>query len=344
MDRRRPSPERRNEEQIRGRRRAARGSASLSRQNAPMALLDRRQQHTPHPHHRRLGTSPHGSRVSRQPYKVGPSRCTVPPVDTYPVRSPLSVSDFLIPRARGKLFCEIGTRNGDIAACVKDAGVDVLVVEIDDEYCAKMRARGLRVVCRGVEKLGEAELGEGGTFLWWPLMGPSLNEPWVRQLATMLARIGRKATVYVAHDTANPYDMDAGAPREAVRGDVDRPHLRRGRPRWPAPSPTISSAARPLGRLPHGARRRPALRRRQIAARGGDRRGRNHRPRPPRRAERAGARRLRETTTNNAGHCARDREGVGDAGMLGIKTLDDCVNFCYERCRNCCVVSFSEGE
>ena len=52
-----------------------------------------------------------------------------------------------------------------------------------------------------------------------------------------------------------------------------------------------------------------------------------------------------ETTTNNAGHCARDQKGsVTLGGPLGIKTLDDCVNFCYERCRNCRVVSFSRKE
>ena len=36
---------------------------------------------TPHPHHRRLAHEPaDGLRGRRQPYKVGPSRCTVPPV------------------------------------------------------------------------------------------------------------------------------------------------------------------------------------------------------------------------------------------------------------------------
>ena len=306
-----------------------------------------------HPHHRRLAHEPaDGLRGRRQPYKVGPSRCTVPPVDTYPVRSPLSVSDFLIPRARGKLFCEIGTRNGDIAACVKDAGVDVLVVEIDAEYCAKMRARGLTVVCKGVEKLGEAELGECGTFFWWPMMAPSQNEPWLRQLATMQARIGRNATVYVAHDTANPYDMGM-LPRLAKQyaaTSIDRIFFDEGGSLdGPAPSYTHDFVGRlghwgvfHMARFDVGPRFvvGKSLLEEEIGA------VEIYRPRPPGGVPSAPVRDgFCETTTNNAGHCARDQKGsVTLGGPLGIKTLDDCVNFCYERCRNCRVVSFSRKE
>ena len=40
------------------------------------------------------------------------------PIDESPIRSPLVVADHLIEYTRGKTFMEIGTRHGDISACV----------------------------------------------------------------------------------------------------------------------------------------------------------------------------------------------------------------------------------
>ena len=74
-------------------------------------------------------------------------------VDVYPVRSPLAVADFLAPRVAGKAVCEIGTRNGDIAACLAHHAASVTAIELDQEYCRKLRKRGLRVLCRPVEEV-----------------------------------------------------------------------------------------------------------------------------------------------------------------------------------------------
>ena len=51
-------------------------------------------------------------------------------------------SAWLTVRVRGKALCEIGTRNGDIAACLAHHASSVTAIEMDRVYCRKLRARG----------------------------------------------------------------------------------------------------------------------------------------------------------------------------------------------------------
>ena len=122
-------------------------------------------------------TSPSGARVDdeRQARVVrrtttplrrapGPPRMDVPgfkPVDGSPSRSPLNVADYLLRETEGKTLTEIGSRNGDIPACITHFKVNEeklpapVSVELDREYCDKMRARGIEVRCdphRGVAR------------------------------------------------------------------------------------------------------------------------------------------------------------------------------------------------
>ena len=62
------------------------------------------------------------ARVSWMRLWLPRSKClTLPgitPVDESPIRSPLLIADHLIEYASEKTFMEVGTRNGDISACV----------------------------------------------------------------------------------------------------------------------------------------------------------------------------------------------------------------------------------
>ena len=89
------------------------------------------------------------------------------PADQYPIRSPLTVADYLAPRVRGRAFCEIGTRNGDIMSCLSHHARSVTAIEMDRVYCKKLRARGFKVICQPVETVKPAKLAHcevGGTL------------------------------------------------------------------------------------------------------------------------------------------------------------------------------------
>ena len=89
------------------------------------------------------------------PIETRTSRCMdVPgfkPVDGSPSRSPLNVADYLLRETEGRTLTEIGSRNGDILACITHFKVNEeklpapVSVELDREYCDKMRARGIEV-------------------------------------------------------------------------------------------------------------------------------------------------------------------------------------------------------
>ena len=95
--------------------------------------------------------------MTRAPYAVGPSACLTLPgysaIDTFPIRSPLVVADWLMPRVAGKQLCEIGTRNGDLTACLAHFAANVTAFEMDESYCARLRRRGIRSVCKRVERV-----------------------------------------------------------------------------------------------------------------------------------------------------------------------------------------------
>ena len=72
-------------------------------------------------------------------------------MDSYPTRSPLLIADYLISLVRGRRYVELGTRNGDIMACVSRFARTATAVEVNREYCRSARARGLQVLCQPVE-------------------------------------------------------------------------------------------------------------------------------------------------------------------------------------------------
>ena len=128
-------------------------------------------------------------------------------VDTYPVRSPLMVADFLAPKVKGKQFCEIGTRNGDIMSCLSHFAANVTAIEMDPPYCKKLVSRGFRNICKPVEEASDAELAHCDVYFWWPMDPRSQNEVWLKQLLAQHRRSGKGAEVYVAHDTHWKFDM-----------------------------------------------------------------------------------------------------------------------------------------
>ena len=63
----------------------------------------------------------------------------------------------MLRETEGKTLTEIGSRNGDILACITHFKVNEeklpapVSVELDREYCDKMRARGIEVRCDPIE-------------------------------------------------------------------------------------------------------------------------------------------------------------------------------------------------
>ena len=102
-------------------------------------------------------------------------------VDAYPIRSPLVVADFLGAQLAGRSFAEIGTRNGDVMACLAHFARSVTAVELDKVYCRKLRQRGFRVLCKPVETVPADELAQSSdAYFWWPMWSPTQNEAWLR--------------------------------------------------------------------------------------------------------------------------------------------------------------------
>jgi hypothetical protein len=88
--------------------------------------------------------------------------------DEYPVRSPLSMADAILPEIRGKTFAEIGTRDGDLFSCLARFAKRSWAVEMDPKYCAALRAKGFEVAC---EKLTEENavrvLPDADVYFMW---------------------------------------------------------------------------------------------------------------------------------------------------------------------------------
>ena len=119
--------------------------------------------------------------------------------EAYPSRGPLLVADFLVPQVTGKTFVEIGSRNGDLSACVAHFARSVVVVEAEKQYCANLRERNISVLCNRVTAERADLLPTAQVFFWW--MFPVQNLEFVRMVHTELMRRNRTATVYFAIDT-----------------------------------------------------------------------------------------------------------------------------------------------
>lgn len=104
-------------------------------------------------------------------------------VDESPVRSPLLIADHLIGLVDGKSIFEIGTRNGDILACVAHFAKHAYSAEIMPEYCTKLEERGLTVLCGDFMKQNLRELPTvPDVYFWWPMTANSQNDMWLTHL------------------------------------------------------------------------------------------------------------------------------------------------------------------
>lgn len=100
--------------------------------------------HPPYGHHSHsvahlLETAPCSSHCG-----VGAACAAVPDfrvLDTYDTRAPMVVAEQLVRLARGKRYVEIGSRRGDILACVSHYARESLVYESHEPYCASLRDR-----------------------------------------------------------------------------------------------------------------------------------------------------------------------------------------------------------
>lgn len=62
-------------------------------------------------------------------------------LDTYDTRAPMVVADQLVKLARGRSYVEIGSRRGDILACVSHYAKTSIVYEAQSSYCSDLRTR-----------------------------------------------------------------------------------------------------------------------------------------------------------------------------------------------------------
>jgi hypothetical protein len=132
------------------------------------------------------------------------------------------VADYVISHAKGRNVVEVGTRNGDLSACIAHFAHKFIAVEIEQSYCDSLRARGLHVLCKDWNKVNmDDDLPPVDVIMWfvWP---PILSETWLRRLwqwrrhshPTHKGRQGmhnstevRNTTLLICYDGHIPEDM-----------------------------------------------------------------------------------------------------------------------------------------
>ena len=137
-------------------------------------------------------------------------------MDGSPTRSPMNVADYLIDVTRGKTLTEVGSRNGDIIACVTHQKKNVeriappVSVELDREYCEKMRRRGIHVTCESITDLDETTMPISDYYFWWPMAAATQNVEWLRHVSGVLRKRGvaRGKTAIIACDMSWREDVD----------------------------------------------------------------------------------------------------------------------------------------
>ena len=142
---------------------------------------------------------------------------TVSPVDWPPIRSPQAVHTALAPFFVQKEIVEIGTRNGDGMACFARVAKNATAIELDKNYCEKLRLRSRELEVAGVGTFGIAcrsyrnGIPDADVYTWWE-QGPFLwNHEVLRHLRreTAQGRIRRSAQAIVVFDTKHRRDMDS---------------------------------------------------------------------------------------------------------------------------------------
>lgn len=132
------------------------------------------------------------------------------PVDPSPIRSPQAVHSIIAGQLVGKDLAEIGTRNGDGMACFSQFARSAVAIEMQPEYCEKLRRRSqgnFSVVC----DMYQRSIPDADVYTWWqepPHLENSevLNSLRRRQLA---GQIRRNAEAFVLFDHSWPPDMES---------------------------------------------------------------------------------------------------------------------------------------
>ena len=89
-------------------------------------------------------------------------------VDEVPIRTTLLMVDFLLYHVgRNKKILEIGSRHGDIAACLSHYSASVTVVENKENYCTAISSRGITVICEDFTKLPSKKIPQVDAIFWW---------------------------------------------------------------------------------------------------------------------------------------------------------------------------------
>lgn len=261
-------------------------------------------------------------------------------VDEYPIRSPLAVADFLAPIVSGRSFTEIGTRNGDIMGCLAHFARKVTAIELDANYCKKLRERGFEVVCRAVETVSATDLPAGDVYFWWPMWSPRQNEAWLRQLMQVHRDSGRRAVAYIAHDSHWAPDMQT---------------LKRLTPHYRATN--VTRIFFDEGDVAQAGTGRPGkwgvfhMARFELGGELPPRQGSGEtlppRYREGRAAESDWHKGFCDVAETGEGlqqdACEHAEKGSVPLGpAFGIRTRQQCVDFCFSRCKQCRYVSFSK--
>ena len=124
--------------------------------------------------------------------------------DTYPQRSPLATIDYLARHVAGRSFCELGSRHGDISACLKPHARSVTVLEYQASYCDAIRRRGLEVVCESIYNVAGANpfrFPIADVYFFW--VPHRAVERWLKLLLNVSRSFPQAATAFVQLDSTN---------------------------------------------------------------------------------------------------------------------------------------------
>ena len=275
-------------------------------------------------------------------------------LDSYPTRSPLLIADYLRPLVEGRHYLELGSRSGDIFACVSASARETTVVEINPSHCAKLRERGARNVrCHPVERLSASTFPKADVIFWWPHNAETTNPAWLSLVSTLVEQQGRTARVVVAFDMSHHADRASlpgvlrtfnGSTTERILFDEDS---RGERERMAALEAMDEGRPGRFGVFQLATFWAPM-----------GMHSRRHRPRKPGSVARGICGVTQENTgcpTRTMDEAALSGEGEGeawlrshsgswDAGKHGIGSLEECAAKCEQWCPRCRYVSFSSTQ
>ena len=95
------------------------------------------------------------------------------PVDPAPIRSPQEIHTILAQRFADKDIAEIGTRNGDGINCFARVAKSAVAIEMDPEYCKKLKARSQELKSGGLRSYSihcgmyQENTPDADIYTWW---------------------------------------------------------------------------------------------------------------------------------------------------------------------------------